>query len=50
MVKAIIMLSFCQPDWPDYVLEVDLEGEKDTSQLSASLWQIFFSRNGGLLE
>jgi len=36
--------------WLDYGLEVDLEGKKDSSLLSANVWQMFFSRNGGFLE
>ena len=50
MVKAFILPACYQLDWLDYVLEVDLEGEKDSSLLSANVWQMFFSRNGGLLE
>jgi len=50
MVKAFILPACYQLDWLDYVLEVDLEGEKDSSLISAHVWQMFFSRNGGLLE
>jgi len=49
MVTAFILPACYQLDWLVYVLEVDLEGEKDPSLLSANVWQMFFSRNGDYL-